>query len=133
MDLSTQRQSGKATNDMYEKKNSYHFYIYFFLFFIWVPAVAQGDSVSPIIEKGIGESIHHYVKNLVEKGFSGAVIVEFEDKKIMQFGYGWANKEERLPLTPQTVIELASLTKSFTAMAIVKLQKRENYSVRFHR
>src|SRR5687768_816730 len=36
-------------------------------------------------------------------------------------GYGFANLELKVPATPETVYQLASITKSFTATAVMQL------------
>jgi len=38
-------------------------------------------------------------------------------------GYGYRNREAKLPATPRTVYGIASVTKSFTALAILRLQE----------
>ena len=44
-------------------------------------------------------------------------------------GYGYRNREARLPATPRTMFGLASVTKSFTAMAILRLAEDGRLSV----
>ena len=36
-------------------------------------------------------------------------------------GYGYRNREEKLPVTPRTMFGIASVTKSFTALAVLRL------------
>ena len=43
-------------------------------------------------------------------------------------GYGFRDRKARLPATPRTVYGLASVTKSFTAMAILRLEEEGNLS-----
>ncbi len=61
----------------------------------------------------------------------GAVvgIVERGRRPILR-GYGYRNREARLPATPRTMFGLASVTKSFTAMAILRLAEDGRLSVR---
>jgi CubicO group peptidase (beta-lactamase class C family) len=40
---------------------------------------------------------------------------------ILKAGYGWANRERQIPFTPSTIAQIGSLTKQFTAAAIVDL------------
>jgi CubicO group peptidase (beta-lactamase class C family) len=45
------------------------------------------------------------------------------DGKLIHTGSGgWANLEKNIPATPQSLFRIASMTKSFTAMAILKLR-----------
>ncbi|MCS6816502.1 MAG: serine hydrolase [Blastocatellia bacterium] len=61
--------------------------------------------------------------------FSGAILVAREGKVIVSKGYGWANLEHEVPNTPQTKFRLGSITKQFTAMAILMLEERGRLSV----
>lgn len=45
-------------------------------------------------------------------------------------GYGYRDRAAKLPATPRTVFGLASVTKSFTAMAILRLAEEKKLSVR---
>lgn len=44
-------------------------------------------------------------------------------------GLGWRDRELGLPVTPETVFGIASITKSFTAVAIMQLQEQGKLSV----
>lgn len=52
-------------------------------------------------------------------GLSVAVVKE--GRIVLAKGYGWANVESKVAATPETVYPLASLTKQFTATAIMLL------------
>jgi len=53
-----------------------------------------------------------------------AVMVIKKGRPILTKTYGMANVEDRIPVTPQSNFRLASVTKQFTAMAIMQLQER---------
>ncbi|TVM01560.1 MAG: serine hydrolase, partial [Candidatus Brocadia sp. WS118] len=53
-----------------------------------------------------------------------AVMVIKKGRPIITKTYGMANVEDRIPVTPQSNFRLASVTKQFTAMAIMQLQER---------
>ncbi len=61
--------------------------------------------------------------------FSGSILVAKGGIKIVSKGYGMANYELDVPNTPQTVFRIASLTKGFTAAAIMQLQEKGKLSV----
>lgn len=53
--------------------------------------------------------------------FGGAVIIEVDGKPVLARGYGYANREARTPFTTDTIAQIGSITKTFTALAIVQL------------
>ncbi len=71
-----------------------------------------------------------YVKPFIDiKGFSGTVLVASKGRVVLRKGYGLANYELGIPNTPQTKFHLASVSKSFTAAAIMILVERGSVSV----
>lgn len=64
-----------------------------------------------------------------QERFSGSVLIAREDKVILSKGYGLANVELATPNTPQTKFRLGSITKQFTAAAIMQLQERGKLKV----
>ena len=61
--------------------------------------------------------------------FMGAALVARGDEVLFQGGYGKANLELDVPDTPETEFRLGSLTKQFTAAAILQLQDQGRLSV----
>jgi len=60
----------------------------------------------------------------------GAAVVVLKNGKIVhQKGYGMANLEHGVPITPATIFDVASVSKQFTAMAIAILAKQEKISL----
>lgn len=59
----------------------------------------------------------------IEK-FMGSILIARNGKPIVSRGYGLANAELSAPNTPSTVFRLASVTKQFTATAVLLLQER---------
>lgn len=57
-----------------------------------------------------------------EDSFTGAVLVAQNGEVLLSQGYGWADHEKQLPNTPETKFRIGSLTKQFTAMAVLLLQ-----------
>ncbi|MPT35618.1 MAG: class A beta-lactamase-related serine hydrolase, partial [Flavobacterium sp.] len=54
-------------------------------------------------------------------GFSGAVLVANKDTILLQQAYGLANYDWKIRNTPDTKFGLASVSKQFTAVAILQL------------
>ncbi len=61
--------------------------------------------------------------------FSGAVLVAYAGEVILNKGYGLADREAQIPVTSDTKFRIGSLTKAFTAMAIMQLQEQGKLSV----
>lgn len=54
----------------------------------------------------------------------GAAMAIYRDGEIVYAnGYGMANLENNIPITPESIFDIASISKQFTAMCIVLLQK----------
>lgn len=62
--------------------------------------------------------------HLATGNFMGAVLVARGDEVLFQGGYGKADLELDVPNTPESVFRLGSLTKQFTAAAILQLQEQ---------
>ncbi len=67
--------------------------------------------------------IDAYLQALSDDGvFSGVVLVARNGAPIFRRGYGMASIEYGVPNTPTTRFRISSLTKAFTAMAVLELQ-----------
>jgi CubicO group peptidase (beta-lactamase class C family) len=92
-----------------------------------VTACAAQTAVS---NQELAARVDEYVNALVKQNrFSGAILLAREGKVLLSKGYGMANLEDETPNTPQTKFRLGSLTKQFTAAAILLLQERGKLNV----
>ena len=62
-------------------------------------------------------------------GFSGTILVAKDDDILLDRAYGMADYDKNIPNTTHTVFEIASLTKQFTATAILMLQEKKLLNV----
>lgn len=60
---------------------------------------------------------------LAAAGFSGAVLVARSSEVILARGYGQRDREGNLPYDVPTLVSLGSITKQFTAAAILRLEQ----------
>jgi len=67
------------------------------------------------------DKIDAYLTKSEANGLSGTVLVAKEGEIIINKGYGFANKEEGILNTFNTIFDVGSVTKQFTAAAILKL------------
>jgi CubicO group peptidase (beta-lactamase class C family) len=96
-----------------------------------VPAIALALGAAlagPQVPRGVivsgelGRKVDEFMSRLEAWGFSGAVIVARDGQVAISKGYGLANRELKIPFTPETVSSIGSITKQFTAAAILKLE-----------
>lgn len=80
-------------------------------------------------QKSHHEQLDSLFTSLYNKGmFNGNVLVADKGNIIFEKSYGLANEETKQKLNSQTVFELASVSKQFTAMCIVLLHKQGKLS-----
>jgi CubicO group peptidase (beta-lactamase class C family) len=92
------------------------------LFCLSAAISAQNRNVD---QKSTAYRADKYLNGLVkEDRFSGAVLLARGGKIVLSRGYGLANRETKTPNSPRTKIRLGSLTKQFTAAAILLLRER---------
>ena len=78
-------------------------------------------SFSQNTNKELFSKIDTYLEASVKNGFSGVVLVAKKGEVILSKGYGWADRKNKIPNSPATVFNIGSVTKQFTASAILKL------------
>lgn len=92
----------------------------------WAVAAAapRGSDVQKVIRRQAGsvsDAIDALISAYVKERFGGAVIVADRGEVILDAGYGYAIRESEVPFTTDTVAQIGSLTKQFTAIAIIDL------------
>jgi CubicO group peptidase (beta-lactamase class C family) len=77
-----------------------------------------------------GEITDWLFERVIRKDYPGAaVLVARAGETLYQNGYGYANVENRVDVTPETKFRIGSVSKQFIAVAIMKLQEAGKLSV----
>jgi CubicO group peptidase (beta-lactamase class C family) len=86
-------------------------------------AFAQPGAAKPATQPGVAEAVDRVIADaLRERTFAGAAVgVSVNGRVALIRGYGLADLEQRVPVTEQTVFRIGSVTKQFTAAAILRL------------
>jgi CubicO group peptidase (beta-lactamase class C family) len=80
--------------------------------------------------EALAAEIDALVQENYERGvYEGAVLVARDGQVILSEGYGFADREKKIPNTPQTKFRIASITKQFTATAILLLQEQGKLNI----
>jgi CubicO group peptidase (beta-lactamase class C family) len=70
-----------------------------------------------------GAALDAYLRRLEAFGFSGSVLVARRGQVLLDKGYGLADAETGAPYTPDTIFDIASVSKQFTAAAVIALEQ----------
>ncbi|MBD3161341.1 MAG: serine hydrolase [Candidatus Eisenbacteria bacterium] len=65
---------------------------------------------------------------LEKLGFHGTLLIAGQEETLLAEGYGLADRQADRPVTPETVFTIGSITKQFTAAAILKLEMQGKLS-----
>ena len=70
-----------------------------------------------------------YDTNLIASGFNGAILVAKNGQILFEDYHGYSNFVTKETITPHTPFHLASISKTFTGMAILRLQEEGKLSI----
>jgi CubicO group peptidase (beta-lactamase class C family) len=82
--------------------------------------LATGCATRPAIRG----DLHALLTRYESYGFSGTVLVVKDGRVVLHEGYGFADRERGIRNGPETLYEVGSLNKTFTAAAILQLEAR---------
>ncbi|HYG65844.1 MAG TPA: serine hydrolase, partial [Thermoanaerobaculia bacterium] len=93
---------------------------------LWAAIVMAAPAVSPETVAGIDR----FLTETYPAAEPGAAVLVMKDGEVLlRKGYGMANLELGVPITPDMVFELGSVSKPFTATAILMLAERGKLSI----
>ncbi len=85
--------------------------------------LAGEESVAP------EQRVERYLTKATVRGYSGSVLLAMNGKILLKNGYGMADTEKAFPFKADTIFDIGSITKQFTAACILKLEMEEKLSV----
>jgi CubicO group peptidase (beta-lactamase class C family) len=86
------------------------------------PAAVAALSGHDEVNGPLGTALDRYLSQLETFGFSGSALVAKDGKIVLNKGYGLADRAKNQPYTSNTIFDIASISKQFTAAAILKLE-----------
>ncbi len=93
------------------------------------PATTLAASTAAIEPEAIARVDAMLTQKAQEGTFTGSVLIAQGGDVLLSQGYGLADRVQGTPNTPQTRFRLGSITKQFTAMAILILQSKGRLTV----
>lgn len=119
------QQIDSSMNSKHMKKKSFYCLL-FSLCFLFV-SLAKLQSQDAATEKA--GQIDHFMQHAADHGlFNGTILVAEQGEVIYRNAFGYADFENRIPLTPETAFYLASVSKQFTTMAVMILREQGKLS-----
>ncbi len=107
--------------------------VYLTIFFLLVSISFTFSSrlqAEQITDKGLVKKINTFLENIYPANEPGAAVLAVKDGKIiLRKGFGMANLELGIPIKPEMVFRIGSITKQFTAVAIMKLAEEGKLSI----
>ena len=90
------------------------------------PAAAQDR---PVVSGETGRTLDEYLSRLERFGFSGGALAVRGKEVLLSKSYGLADRVRAIPLTTESVYNLGSITKQFTAAAVLTLEMQGKLQV----
>ena len=93
-----------------------------YLIFLTITINAQNNNNYSELIKECEDFIIQKMESDNIVGVSAAIIID--GSVIWSNGFGYADKENKVPMTVNTVVNIGSITKTFTALALMQLQEK---------
>ncbi|HEY7545742.1 MAG TPA: serine hydrolase domain-containing protein, partial [Blastocatellia bacterium] len=92
-----------------------------------LPAFPLAENYAPLADEAIikgdlGRRLDQHLNRLADFGFSGSVLVAKGRQIVFHKAYGLADRARNIPVSTATVFDIASITKQFTAAALLRLE-----------
>ncbi len=101
-----------------------------FCVFISIFKLYNGNTQIDVDTKQRIEQIDRYLLDLTkEKKYSGGLLIIKDGTTLIKKGYGYADRENHIPFSSNTLASIGSITKAFTAAAILKLVEQRKLNL----
>lgn len=87
----------------------------------------QTTDAAKAVEKAIDSLMENKIKDIGIVGIGAAIIIN--KKPVWAKGYGYADRKNKRPFTPATVMNIASISKTFTGVCIMKAVEQGRVSL----
>jgi CubicO group peptidase (beta-lactamase class C family) len=82
-----------------------------------------------VVKGPLGTSLDRYLTELTRFGYSGSAVVAQHGEVVLNKGYGLADRAHGTPFTSDTLFDIASISKQFTAAAVLRLEMQGKLKV----
>jgi CubicO group peptidase (beta-lactamase class C family) len=89
--------------------------------YLLIAQPAPGQEAQPSTTNPAGTIDSFILEQMNEAALAGVGAAIIVDKKVVWMkGYGFADKERAVPFTPDTVMNIGSISKTFTGVALMR-------------
>lgn len=113
---------------MTEKMTKINYTAALFILFLSIAGVSFAQNTSFRATTKTVKNVEAYLEKLEKAGYSGSALIALNGKPVISKGYGYSDGERKLKNSPQTIFDIGSITKQFTAAAILKLEMQGKLS-----
>jgi len=91
--------------------------------------LGASEAPPPLPDAEVAARLERYLDAAAAEGFTGAVVVARGGRVLVERGYGAADPGSKIPVSADTVFTTGSITKQFTAAAVLKLEEMGKLTV----
>jgi CubicO group peptidase (beta-lactamase class C family) len=113
---------------MTEKMTKINRTIALFILFLSIAGASFAQNTSFRATPKTVKNIEAYLAKLEKEGYSGSALIALNGKPAISRGFGYSDIERKLRNSPRTIFDIGSITKQFTAAAILKLEMQGKLS-----
>lgn len=94
-----------------------------------LPRDSSAQAAATVVQGERAQRLDRLLLQKADSGFNGSVLISLGGQIILHKGYGWADREHKVPVTTASPFWVASISKQFAAAAILKLAEQGRLSV----